>query len=91
MSSGMVNTFAHTCHLGWRTLLKCNKTNHACTHTTGEETAAQVHTEETQSGGGLLAEETYDDGVAEVEEVDATQDNAENAGEDDEEDDDEDE
>ncbi len=19
-----------TCHLGWRTLLKCNKTNHAC-------------------------------------------------------------
>ncbi len=25
-----VSMMGHWCHLGWRTLLKCNKTNHAC-------------------------------------------------------------
>ena len=25
-----MSTCVHVCHLGWRTLLKCNHTNHAC-------------------------------------------------------------
>ncbi len=28
------NIYIQLFHLGWRTLLKCNQTNHACLHTT---------------------------------------------------------